>query len=146
MMFSPQLLCTPISSPLAEEMLDITDDGSNDWMEIHDKDGTSIGWKLNGEHVQRSRLRVDTRKWVASRLKPKKYSERLDMNHGVQPDAPLARSSAACRDRALSQRHGALPTIPRMTRRRKSVPFAKSLQVGALVESPSSLWVTPYVL
>lgn len=75
---------------LVEEMLDISDDGSNDWMEVHDKDGNSIGWKLNGEHVQRSRLRVDTRKWVASKLKPKKYGERVDMNHGVQPDDPLA--------------------------------------------------------
>jgi hypothetical protein len=64
---------------LVEEMIDISDDGSNDWMEVHDKDGNSVGWKLNGEHVQRSRLRVDTRKWIASKLKPKKYGERLEM-------------------------------------------------------------------
>lgn len=75
---------------LADETLDIADDGSNDWMEVHDKDGISIGWKLNGEHVQRSRLRVDVRKWAASKLKPKKYGDRLDMNHGVLPDDPLA--------------------------------------------------------
>jgi hypothetical protein len=75
---------------LVEEMLDIADDGTNDWMEFHDKDGESAGWKLNGEHVQRSRLRVDVRKWAASKLKPKKYGERVDMNHGVQPDDPLA--------------------------------------------------------
>ncbi|QGM98434.1 hypothetical protein [Methylocystis parvus] len=75
---------------LVEEMLDIADDGSNDWMEVHGKDGESIGWRLNGEHVQRSRLRVDVRKWAASKLKPKKYGERVEMNHGVQPDDPLA--------------------------------------------------------
>jgi hypothetical protein len=75
---------------LVEEMLDIADDGRNDWMEVHDKDGACVGFKINGEHVQRSRLRVDTRKWVASKLKPKKYGERVDMNHGVQPENPLA--------------------------------------------------------
>lgn len=75
---------------LVEEMLDISDDGTNDWMEVHDKDGECIGYKVNGEHVQRSRLRVDTRKWIASKLKPKKYGDKLDMNHGIQPDNPLA--------------------------------------------------------
>lgn len=71
---------------LVEEMLDIADDGTNDWMEIHDKDGECAGYKVNGEHVQRSRLRVDTRKWIAAKLKPKKYGERVDVDHGIQKD------------------------------------------------------------
>jgi len=62
---------------LIEEMMDIADDGSNDWMVAHRKDD-SEAWQLNGEHVQRSRLRVDTRKWVASKLKPKKYGDRIE--------------------------------------------------------------------
>lgn len=69
---------------LVEQMLDIADDGTNDFAE--DDEGSV---KFNHEHVQRSRLRVDTRKWIASKLKPKRYGERLDMNHGVQPDNPL---------------------------------------------------------
>lgn len=56
----------------AEEIVDIADDGTNDWMETLDDQGAVIGYKLNGEHVQRSRLRVDSRKWIASKLKPKK--------------------------------------------------------------------------
>jgi len=64
---------------LVEEMLDIADDGTNDWMEKHSKEGENIGWQLNGEHVQRSRLRLDTRKWVASKLKAKKYGEKLEL-------------------------------------------------------------------
>lgn len=75
---------------LVEEMLDIADDGTNDWMEVHDKDGEAAGYKINGEAVQRSRLRVETRKWIAAKLKPKKYSEKVDVNHGVQPENPLA--------------------------------------------------------
>ncbi len=63
---------------LAEEMLDIADDGSNDWMETFGDDGESIGWKINGEHVQRSRLRIDTRKFLAAKLLPKQYGDKPD--------------------------------------------------------------------
>lgn len=75
---------------LVEEMLDIADDGTNDWMEVHDKEGNCVGYKVNGEHVQRSRLRVEARKWIAAKLKPKKYGEKIDIDHGVQKDNPLA--------------------------------------------------------
>lgn len=67
---------------LADEMLDIADDGSNDWMELHHRE--NVGWVENGEAMQRSRLRVDTRKWIASKLKPKKYGEKLDLNAEVK--------------------------------------------------------------
>lgn len=61
---------------MAEEMLDIADNGTNDWMEkTNEETGETYGWKVNGEHIQRSRLRIDTRKWLASKLKPKKYGE-----------------------------------------------------------------------
>ena len=60
---------------LVEEILDISDDGTNDWMEKHGKD--SAGWIENGEAIGRSKLRVDARKWIASKLKPKKYGEKL---------------------------------------------------------------------
>jgi hypothetical protein len=62
---------------LVDEILEISDDGSNDWMERHNSEGESAGWQLNGEHVQRSRLRVDSRKWFASKVAPKKYGERV---------------------------------------------------------------------
>ena len=67
---------------LIEESLDIADDGTNDWMEKHDSNGECIGYQLNGEHVQRSKLRIETRKWMASKLKPKKYGDKIDLNHG----------------------------------------------------------------
>ena len=61
---------------LTDEMLDIADDGSNDWMK--DNDPENPIYKLNGEHINRSRLRVDTRKWIASKLKPKRYGDKLE--------------------------------------------------------------------
>lgn len=66
---------------LAEEMLDIADDGTNDWMESFGEDG-DIGYKLNSEHVQRSRLRIDTRKFLASKLLPKQYGQHAEEDKG----------------------------------------------------------------
>lgn len=56
---------------LADEIIDIADDGSNDYMGEDEK--------YNGDAVQRSKLRVDARKWVAAKLKPKKYGDKLDV-------------------------------------------------------------------
>lgn len=70
----------------AEEIQDIGDDGSNDWMLREGKDDAP-GYVLNGEHVQRSKLRVDNRKWLLSKLKPERYGDslkltgELDINH-----------------------------------------------------------------
>lgn len=57
---------------LIEETLDIADDGSNDWMEIRKKNG-DIEIVLDKEHISRSKLRVETREWIAMKLLPKKY-------------------------------------------------------------------------
>ncbi len=62
---------------LFDELIDIADDGSNDWMERKNADGQNIGWTENGEALRRSVLRVDARKWVVSKLLPKKYGERI---------------------------------------------------------------------
>lgn len=66
---------------MADEINEIADDGTNDWMERLDNDAKPIGWQLNGEHVQRSKLRIDARKWVASKLKPKAYGDRVAHEH-----------------------------------------------------------------
>ena len=62
-----------------EETIDIADDGANDWMENNDPE--NAGYKFNGEHIQRSKLRVDTRKWMMSKMKPKKYGDRITTEH-----------------------------------------------------------------
>lgn len=58
----------------AEDIIDISDDGSNDWMAANDPE--NLGYRLNGEHINRSRLRVDTRKWLLSKLAAKKYGDK----------------------------------------------------------------------
>ncbi len=61
---------------LADELLDIADDGTNDWVERKNAEG-EITYQVNGEAIQRSRLRVDTRKWILSKLVPKKYGNKV---------------------------------------------------------------------
>jgi hypothetical protein len=61
---------------LADEIVDIADDDSRD---IEDHDGKEV---YSAEAVARSRLRVDARKWVASKLKPKKYGDKLQHTGG----------------------------------------------------------------
>lgn len=55
-----------------EDMIDIADDGRNDY--IVNGDGEE---RFNTEHVQRSRLRLDTRKWMLSKMLPKKYGDKI---------------------------------------------------------------------
>ncbi len=38
-----------------------------------------VGDKSDNARVQAMKLRVDTRKWLMSKMKPKKYGEKLDM-------------------------------------------------------------------
>lgn len=54
---------------IAQECLAIADDGSNDWME------TEFGPRVNAEHINRSRLRVDTRLKLLAKWNPKKYGD-----------------------------------------------------------------------
>ena len=61
----------------AEEILEIADDGTNDWEERENARTGETHIALNTEAVNRSRLRVDTRKWLLSKLGAKKYGDRL---------------------------------------------------------------------
>ncbi len=65
----------------AEEMLDIADDSTNDWIERKNSNGDVIKVEENGEAINRSRLRLDTRKWLLSKLVPKKYGDRQTVEH-----------------------------------------------------------------
>jgi len=76
------------SEHLADEILEICDDGSNDWMRRENKDGSEY-WQFNGEHVQRSRLRVDSRKWLMSKLAPKRYGEKQQLEHSGPDGGPI---------------------------------------------------------
>lgn len=65
---------------LFDETLDIADDGTNNWETRERPDGSTYE-SLNHEHVQRSELRIEARHWMASKLRPKVYSDKLDVEH-----------------------------------------------------------------
>lgn len=67
-----------------EEMLDIADDGRRDYSV--GEDGREV---VDHDHIQRAKLRVETRKWMLGKMAPKKYGDRLDLNHGGQKDNPI---------------------------------------------------------
>lgn len=62
---------------MAEELIEIADDSSRDW--ITTEDGREIP---DHDHINRSKLRVDTRKWLLSKLAAKRYGDKttVDLN------------------------------------------------------------------
>ena len=66
---------------MAEEILEIADDARNDWMERQTGDGHTVTVP-DQELIARSRLRVDSRKWLLSKLRPEKYGDRTALELG----------------------------------------------------------------
>ena len=59
---------------LADQIIEISDDGSGDVID------TEHGPKANPEFAARSRLRVDSRKWMLSKMLPKIYGEKTEVD------------------------------------------------------------------
>ena len=59
---------------MAEDIIDLSDEAMN---------------ALTSEQAQAYRLRVDARKWVAAKLKPKKYGDRTAHEHSGPDGAPI---------------------------------------------------------
>lgn len=70
---------------LAEEIMDIADDVGRDTLTIN-KGDKDIEVPDN-EWINRSRLRIDARKWLLSKLLPKKYGDKLELSG--DPDNPI---------------------------------------------------------
>ena len=64
----------------ADQMVAIADDDSGDV--LRDLDGNVVG--TNNVRINRHRLRVDTRKWIVSKLLPR-YSDRVTHEGGEKP-------------------------------------------------------------
>lgn len=60
----------------ADQIVEISDDSRNDTQV--DEEGKVI---VDFDHIQRAKLRVDARKWVAAKLKPKAWGERVAHEH-----------------------------------------------------------------
>lgn len=68
--------CEARAESIFEDILDIADESNADLV-VNEK----MQLTINGEAVQRSKLKIDARKWMLSKLDPKKYGERQQVEH-----------------------------------------------------------------
>lgn len=73
---------------LADQCVKIADEDQRDWEPVKDADGNIVGVKVNGEHVQRSKLRIETRMRLIGKWLPKVYGDKTTLSN--DPDAPFA--------------------------------------------------------
>lgn len=66
----------------ADQIIEIADDRSKDYIVGGPNMDDMV---LDTEHVQRSKLRIDSRKWIAAHLKPRKYGDQLKVE-GAGPN------------------------------------------------------------
>lgn len=72
---------------LSDEIFDIADDGRNDWVQRELASGETIDIE-NKEAINRSRLRVDTRKWFLSKVLAKKYGDKIEVPKEPEAEKP----------------------------------------------------------
>lgn len=72
---------------MAEEILDISDNEDNDMI------AGAMGMSGNATAVARARLRVDSRKWLMSKLLPKKYGDKVEQTLIGDPENPIKTES-----------------------------------------------------
>ena len=61
---------------MADELLEIVDDSGLDVVGVNEKTGMPI---VDGEAIARARLRYDARRWLMSKLAPKKYGDKVEV-------------------------------------------------------------------
>lgn len=74
---------------IAAEVIAIADDSSRDRV-VRELPGGLVAEIVDYEHIQRSRLRVDARKWILARLFPEKFGEKLQIEQTTRDAAAAA--------------------------------------------------------
>lgn len=110
---------------LIDETIEIADDGSNDWMDKELRNGEIIR-VVDHEHITRSRTRIAARQWLASKIAPKLYGDRLQTDH-TSSDGSLKSLTPQEIDRKLE-------SILQAAEQRKAVEEAKERQRRELIE------------
>ncbi|URC15503.1 terminase small subunit [Octadecabacter Antarctic DB virus 2] len=88
--------CEARAAVIFEDILSIADDGTNDYKST--EDGALL---LNSEHIQRSRLRVDSRKWMLAKMQPQKYGDKITQDN-TSSDGSMGALFASINERGKS--------------------------------------------
>ena len=81
-----------LSGQYARARSDMIDKIADDILKIADEELIPTGeGKVDSAMVQKQRLRVDTRKWLLSKLAPKKYGDKLELSGDEQAPVSIQR-------------------------------------------------------
>lgn len=69
---------------LADEILEISDNATNDYVQRLREEGEAQ-ILVDHDHISRSRLRVESRKWYLSKVLPKIYGDKIQHEGGDKP-------------------------------------------------------------
>ncbi|SCB60776.1 hypothetical protein GA0061105_11315 [Rhizobium aethiopicum] len=90
-----------MADSFVDEIVEIADNSSDDWIEKKNAAGETTGWQENGEAIRRSQLRIATRQWVAEKLRPKKYSAKVEAGEAVTGEVSQLLEAVNGRTRGL---------------------------------------------
>ena len=90
-----------MADSFVDEMVEIADNSSDDWIEKKNAAGETTGWQENGEAIRRSQLRIATRQWVAEKLRPKKYGAKVETEQSVTGEVSQLLEAVNGRTRGL---------------------------------------------
>lgn len=71
--------CALRAERVNDEIIDIADESDRDTIVLKRPDGSEYE-KENTEYINRSRVRIDARKWWLSKTNPKKFGDKLDLS------------------------------------------------------------------
>lgn len=79
---------------IAQNALEIADRADRDWEPVM-SDGVCVGIKVDGEHVSRAKLMVETRLKLLAKWDPKRYGDRVTHQGDSEADAVKVDHSVA---------------------------------------------------
>lgn len=85
-----------------EECMSIADDNTNDYVERKNADGSTYE-QFNADHVQRQKLRIETRLKLLAKWDPKRYGDKVALTGGSEEDRPISVNLTALPEEKLEQ-------------------------------------------
>jgi hypothetical protein len=87
-----------------DEILDIANDGTNDWVDREVARGR-IERQVDREHIERSKLRCDQKRWIMSKRAPQRYGDAMRIEGELGLKAVIKAEPMSAEDWA--KKHGA---------------------------------------